>query len=139
MKIIANKKSLKYVIALMLFTLVMTIGATVFVTFHYRDAKQLLASDIINEDESDLVFISAYSDEPESYKSVYTGNYLVGIHDGFVAVFHMLSEYTDEYILMKVTDTHVSTLPENDRMMLEMGIIAETENKVNRILEDYGS
>ena len=64
-----------------------------------------------------------------------TDRYVVGIYEGYVAVFY---ENSEEGIYM-LTDTPVSVLEDDKRALLEEGIYVEGRDRLNRILEDYTS
>ncbi len=60
--------------------------------------------------------------------------YIVGIENNFVAIYKIEN---GEKNLMQVTETPISTLHENDQIMLENGINVEDEYSLFKILEDY--
>ena len=61
--------------------------------------------------------------------------YVVGIYDGCVAVFY---ENSEEGIYL-LTDIPVVSIDEDRRKRLKEGIYVEGRERLNRILEDYGS
>lgn len=61
--------------------------------------------------------------------------YVVGIYEGYVAVFY---ENSEEGIYM-MTEIPVNTLEEDKKTLLEEGIYVEGKERLNRILEDYTS
>ena len=61
--------------------------------------------------------------------------YVVGVYEGYVAVFY---ESSEEGIYM-LTEIPVNTLEEDKQKMLEEGIYVEGRERLNRILEDYSS
>ena len=61
--------------------------------------------------------------------------YVVGIYEGYVAVFY---ENSEEGIYM-MTEIPVDTLEEDKKILLEEGIYVEGKERLNRILEDYTS
>ena len=61
--------------------------------------------------------------------------YVVGVYEGYVAVFY---ESSEEGIYM-LTEIPVNTLEEDKQKMLEEGIYVERRERLNRILEDYSS
>ncbi len=60
--------------------------------------------------------------------------YIVGIENNFVAIYKIEN---GEKNLMQVTETPISTLHENDQIMLENGINVKDEYSLFKILEDY--
>lgn len=63
--------------------------------------------------------------------------YVVGEHDGYVAVFY--EEEKDGISLHEVTDTPVSSLTHEEQVRLTDGISVVGENNLIKVLEDYGS
>lgn len=61
--------------------------------------------------------------------------YVVGVHDGCVAVFY---ENTEDGIYM-LTDIPVAGLEHDQQVMLNDGIYVEGKDRLRRILEDYSS
>lgn len=61
--------------------------------------------------------------------------YIVGVYEGYVAVFY---ENSEEGIYM-LTEIPVNTLEDEKQKMLEEGIYVEGRERLNRILEDYSS
>ncbi|MBE6011148.1 MAG: hypothetical protein E7234_01150 [Lachnospiraceae bacterium] len=64
-------------------------------------------------------------------------NYIVGVQDGYVAVFY--NEAIDGAKIKEITDTPVSALPEDERQKLLDGISISGEEALMRLLEDYTS
>lgn len=66
-----------------------------------------------------------------------TQNYIVGVQDGYVAVFY--NEAIDGAKIKEVTDTPISALPEDEKQKLLNGISISGEEALLRLLEDYTS
>ena len=66
-----------------------------------------------------------------------THHYIVGIHEGYVAVFYGFGENNGS--LMKITRTSVSALPHDEVQRLQEGILIIGTDKLFRVLQDYGS
>jgi hypothetical protein len=90
-----------------------------------------LAALVVEGAEPDSYFDDIYDeavDEPEH-------RYLVGVFDGYVAVF-----YTgDEGAAAVLTSTPVNTLPADDQRRITNGIKIYTDEQLAKILQDYGS
>ncbi|HOA82183.1 MAG TPA: BofC C-terminal domain-containing protein, partial [Defluviitaleaceae bacterium] len=63
--------------------------------------------------------------------------YVLGVHDGFVAIFYNNEE--DVTKVKEVTETPIPSLPPEERNKLEKGIKVYSEDELIRMLEDYTS
>ncbi len=79
----------------------------------------------LNKDTSEIVKENPYLTETR---------YKVAEYQGKIAVFKNNSE-----IPLDIFDEYVSALPLHDRELLEKGILAETEEELQKIIEDYTS
>lgn len=88
------------------------------------------------ENEPDISYAPVSDSKPESVDepSSRPETYILKNYKGKIAVFSSNSE-----IPIKITDTEVSKLPEEDRVSLEKGIEVTDKLKLNRLLEDYCS
>lgn len=89
-------------------------------------------------DEWEIVSFS--KDAVVMRKSIDAGSaqsYIVGVQDGFVAVFY--TEAMDGAKIKEVTDTPISALPKEDQKKLLEGISISGDDALIRLLEDYGS
>lgn len=64
----------------------------------------------------------------------YKYRYRVSVFNGKLAVFDQ-----DSKLPYKVYDTYVSTLPEEDRKIIENGIFTDSSSELMKIIEDYTS
>ena len=64
-------------------------------------------------------------------------NYIVGEHEGYVAVFYQVEQAGIS--LKQVTNTPVSALSKEDRERLSQGIYVSGEYELAKVLEDYES
>lgn len=64
-------------------------------------------------------------------------SYIVGVKDGFVAVFYNSAQKTDN--IKEVTSTPVNALTPDEQLKLKEGIYVSGRDNLNKILEDYGS
>ncbi len=63
-------------------------------------------------------------------------NYILGVKDGYVAVYYKNNENT---ILLEQSNIKVNTLPSRDKKMLTNGIPVKNKFELAKIMEDYGS
>lgn len=63
--------------------------------------------------------------------------YIVGIHDGFIAVFYAAE--IDGTTLKEITDTPVAALPMEEQARLKSGIHVLGQDALVKVLEDYSS
>lgn len=61
--------------------------------------------------------------------------YILREWNGYIGIFYA----NDLKKPFSVTDIQIATLRENDRQMLSVGIEADTQEQLMRLLEDYGS
>ncbi len=64
-------------------------------------------------------------------------HYVVSVQDGYITVFYQ--NPVNGTTLKEVTETPISSLSEDDRYMLEQGVLVSGEEELIRILEDYSS
>lgn len=63
--------------------------------------------------------------------------YIIGEKDGYVAVFY--EQPQDGVVLHELTDTPLSALGEEEQQRLKDGIFVLGEDRLAKVLEDYGS
>ncbi|NLJ88478.1 MAG: hypothetical protein GX327_06845 [Epulopiscium sp.] len=99
-----------------------------------------LTKDEVQEIYYDWQVSSFSSEKVVLKKSIFTKNnsqYVLGVHDGFVAIFYNNEE--DVTKVKEVTETPISSLPPEERNKLEKGIKVYSEDELIRMLEDYTS
>ncbi len=90
-----------------------------------------LSRDFSSESKENLPPTQVAAVQSESVKK--TVGYVLGMHDGKIAVF------SSDGVLTRVYDVRVSTLPEYDREQLSAGIHAESLDDLRALIEDYTS
>lgn len=85
--------------------------------------------------------VSSFSSEKVIMKKNISSNnafhYILGVYDGFIAIFHNNERGDSE--LKEITETPISSLPQEERIKLEKGIIVYGEEELIRMLQDYNS
>ena len=85
-----------------------------------------------------LLFIMIYTDNsravPENPDTVQNDYYTVTEYEGKIAVFK-----NEDNIPFEIYDSFTAVLPETDRELLKKGIIANSTEELQRIIEDYTS
>ncbi len=104
------------------------------------------STSLINMTERDLenaledVNILKFSDNLvviEKDETSYKNSYIVGNNEGYVSIFFRDSDNTIK--LLNQTSILIEPLPEQDKIMLNEGIVAENNSELNKIIEDYTS
>lgn len=85
----------------------------------------------IKEFSEELVILEkkVFDDEDE--------NYIVGVKDGFIAVF--LNNTIKEDNIKEITSTPINALLPDEQIRLQEGIVVKGKDNLVKILEDYGS
>ncbi|MCH5191092.1 MAG: hypothetical protein J1F23_02905 [Oscillospiraceae bacterium] len=85
-----------------------------------------------------LLFIMIYTDNsravPENSDTVQSDYYIVSEYEGKIAVFK-----NEEKFPLEIYDSFTAILPDTDRELLKNGIIANSTEELQKIIEDYTS
>ena len=65
--------------------------------------------------------------------------YIVGVYNGFIAVFFDMENEGEELVLKEITDRHTSALTKLDAEKLQHGIKVKGNEALFQLLQDYGS
>ncbi len=95
-------------------------------------AFSLLATNIFTEKINNSFIELTTKESIETTSSEY--KYRISVFNGKIAVFEK-----DSKLPYKVYDTYVSSLPENDQLILSNGIRVNTASELIKIIEEYTS